>query len=93
MEPNNLGPILARAHCDYKKQIHYPDTIQVSARIERLGNTSMTMHHELVSEKNDELAAVGSSVVVLFNYKSQKPVRIPERIRDTIRKFESDANL
>ena len=93
MEPNNLGPILASIHCDYKQQIRYPDAIEVSARMERLGNTSMTIHHELWSDDVGGIAATGTSVIVLFDYKAQQPQSISKGIRQVIQDFEGNVSL
>jgi acyl-CoA thioester hydrolase len=88
MEPLHLGPILASLHCDYKKQIHYPGKIQVSARAAKLGNTSMVMEHEIYNVDLDEVAATGNSVVVLFDYKNQCKFQITDDIRAVIESFE-----
>src|SRR5437868_10202301 len=44
----NIGPILAAIACNYRRQLNYPDTVQVGARITRIGRSSMTMDHLLV---------------------------------------------
>jgi len=40
-----VAPILAAVSCNYRRQIRFPDTVLVGARIVRLGRTSMTMQH------------------------------------------------
>lgn len=86
--PSGLGPILAAINCSYRRQVIYPDTITVGARITRLGNSSMTMLHHLVSHKHGKLAAFGESVVVMFDYEAQRPVRISAEVRAAIEAFE-----
>ncbi len=86
--PQGVGPILAALHCNYRRQVVYPDTITVGARITRLGNSSMTMEHRLVSRVHGKLAAEGESVVVLFDYKAQRPVRISSQVREAVERFE-----
>lgn len=86
--PQGVGPILAAIHCNYRRQVVYPDTIEVGARITRLGNSSMTMQHHLVSHKHGKLAAEGESVVVMFDYNAQRPVRISAQLREAIETFE-----
>ncbi len=29
MASGGIGPILASIHCDYKRQLHYPDTVHI----------------------------------------------------------------
>ncbi|MCA9196787.1 MAG: acyl-CoA thioesterase [Planctomycetales bacterium] len=76
-----LGPILASVACHYRKQIKYPDTIHVGSVVQKLGRTSMTLHHRIISQTHDDIAAEGESVVVIFDYQTQRPVRIPEEVR------------
>lgn len=88
MEPQGLGPILASVKCDYKKQIRYPDEIEVSARVSKMGTSSVTLEHQIISKQQHCVAAVGQSVVVLFDYKKQHPIPIVDDIRETFCKFE-----
>ncbi len=48
----------------------------------------MTMQHRLVSHVHGKLAAEGESVVVMFDYEAQRPVRISANVRDAIEQFE-----
>jgi len=88
MGPQGLGPILASVKCDYKKQIRYPDTIKVAARIEKMGLSSVTLKHVVYSETQSAVAATGISVIVLFNYDKQHPVPIEGEIREAFLKFD-----
>jgi acyl-CoA thioester hydrolase len=86
--PTAVGPILAAVCCNYRRQLIYPDTIDVGARITQLGNSSMTMQHHLVSHAHGKLAAEGESVVVMFDYRAQRPIRISSEVRAAIEQFE-----
>lgn len=88
MGPRGLGPILASVTCDYKKQVRYPDTIKVAARIQKMGHSSVTLEHLVLSEGQESVVATGKSVIVLFNYDKQHPVPIEGDIRDTFLKFD-----
>ena len=88
MQPRGLGPILASVSCDYKKQIRYPDTIRVGAKIAKMGLSSVIFEHAVFSEEHGTIAATGKSVIVLFNYEKQHPVPIEGDIRDTFSKFD-----
>lgn len=84
-----VGPILAAIQCDYVRQVRHPDTMQVTARIGKVGNSSMTIHHELWSDQQKEIVARGDSTVVMFDYQQQKPIRVPDTIREKIEDLES----
>jgi acyl-CoA thioester hydrolase len=88
MEVDGIGPILAAIQCNYRRQLHYPDTVHVGARISKLGRTSMIMEHAVFSERLGEIAAEGSSTVVMFDYAVNKPRRMPAGIRDAMERIE-----
>ncbi len=54
-----IDPILASISCDYRRQIQYPETVHIGARINRIGRSSLTMEHEVVCESSRALSAVG----------------------------------
>lgn len=88
MTGHGLGPILASITCHYRRQLLYPDTVLVAARVSRLGRSSMTMDHAVYSEGQKQLAADGTSTVVVFDYDAQKPRRMPEDLRAAVEKLE-----
>src|ERR1043165_9714511 len=42
---HQIGPILARLSCNYRRQLTFPDRVHVGARITRIGNSSLDMEH------------------------------------------------
>ncbi len=90
MAADRVGPILASIRCDYRRPIAFPDSVRVGTRVVKLGRTSLTLEHRVVSE-SDGLAAEATSVVVLYDYKEARPRPIPDRLRDAIQKLEGKA--
>ena len=88
MKAERIGPILASITCQYRLPITYPDEVMIGARITRIGRTSMTMEHCLLSEAAGAVAADGSSVMVLYDYKTERPHPVPENIREAIEGLE-----
>ncbi len=91
MSRQGQGPILAAIKCDYRRQLKHPDTILVSATISQIGNTSLKMQHLIYSQSQQAVAATGESTVVLFDYTGQRPVRVPDHIRQQIERLEGRA--
>jgi acyl-CoA thioester hydrolase len=87
------GPILARVTCDFRRQVNYPDQVTIGAKVARLGNTSLTMHHAIFSAAQQAVVAEGDSVVVLFDYEEQRPISLPESLRAAIRALEGAPEL
>lgn len=88
MTTASVGPILAAINCNYRRQLTYPDTVRVGARITKIGRSSMTMEHRLVSESAGALAADGDSTIVAFDYAANKSHPVPDAIREAISRFE-----
>jgi len=77
-----IGPILARIECDYLEQVEYPTRVTVGIKAERIGNTSITLVHEIWrTDEPGRAVARGRAVVVLLDYATQQKVRVPDRFR------------
>ena len=83
-----LGPILAAISCNYRRQLTFPDTVYIGARITRIGNSSLKMEHRVVSELLGAVAADGDSTLVAFDYTAQKPIAVPASVRAAVEKLE-----
>ncbi len=88
---DDLGPILAAIQCDYRRQIRFPDHVSVGARVEKIGRSSIVMAHALVSEAAGQLAAQGTSTLVMFDYRAQKPHPVPDELRAKLSGLEGRA--
>jgi acyl-CoA thioester hydrolase len=88
MSSDGLGPILAAISCQYRKQLNYPDTVHVGARVTKLGKSSMTIGHAVYSEALGAIAVEGESVIVVFDYPANRPRRVPDDMRAQIEKLE-----
>ena len=66
------------AHCQYKGSATFDDTLQVDARMARIGNTSFTIQCTIYKPGNDQKIAI----------KTRQPVRVPEEIRQAVASYE-----
>ncbi|MCP4171617.1 MAG: acyl-CoA thioesterase [Fuerstiella sp.] len=81
MDGKGIGPILASVKCDYKRQLHFPETVHIGSKAGRMGRSSVDIEHAVFSEQQGRIAATGTSVMVVFDYAANHPVRIPENLR------------
>ena len=88
MAGQGIGPILAAISCNYRKQLTYPDTVHIGARVGEIGRSSFTMVHSVHSEAGGWICADGQSTIVVFDYNTQRPVRVPDVIREAVGKLE-----
>ena len=91
MQATGVGPILAAVNCNYHLQLHYPDTVQIGARISRLGRTSFSMEHAVYSASQQAVAADGSSTIVVLDYTTNRPQRIFDDLRAAVERVDTTA--
>ncbi|MDZ4797742.1 MAG: thioesterase family protein [Bryobacteraceae bacterium] len=77
----HIGPILAFASANYRRQLTYPDTVEVRTWVGRMGRTSVTVEQEIRSLGTGEVVADGSSVVVLYDFDKNVAVELPGELR------------
>jgi acyl-CoA thioester hydrolase len=87
---------VARAEVDYKKPIYPDEMIDLYARTERFGNSSMTVMIEIHGAHDDgaeDLRAIIREVQVHVDLASHKPVPIPEAVKEQFRAFDTRETL
>lgn len=89
MPPRGLGPIIASVTCNYRKQLRYPDTVAVGTCVASTGNSSFRMEQRIVSRGIRDIVAEAVSTIVIVDYSSGKPHRVPESFRAAIAQLES----
>jgi acyl-CoA thioester hydrolase len=88
MDSTGVGPILASAIVNYRRQVTYPETVWIGARVTRLGSKSATMEHAVARDSDGLIAADGSCVVVAFQYAKNASTPISSELRTAIEQFE-----
>jgi acyl-CoA thioester hydrolase len=63
--------ILAHISADFRKQVLFGAKVEVETWVERVGTTSVTLMQHVIA--NGEVAAEVRSVVVSFDYTTQRP--------------------
>lgn len=74
-----VGVILARLAIDFRRQVRFGDEVFVETRVQRIGTTSITLHHQLYG--GGALAADIEAVIVVFDYAAERPVPVPLAVR------------
>jgi acyl-CoA thioester hydrolase len=74
------GVIMARAEIDFKKQVTYGETLEVTITVAAIGRTSFTYDYAIVNGAGD-LVASARTVQVMFDYTTGRPTPIPDDIR------------
>jgi acyl-CoA thioester hydrolase len=78
----STGIVIANATCNFKRPINYPGTVEVKLSVGPAGGSSIATFYELTVDES--LCADGAATVVFIDMQKQKPVRIPEKIREAL---------
>ena len=73
----SIGPILAEVSCKYIEPIHYPEQILVGANIPEIFEDRFTMNYGIFEKESKRCKALGTSVIVGFDYKKMKKATLP----------------
>jgi acyl-CoA thioester hydrolase len=77
------GVILARVECDYKRPTRYGDALEIRLGVSDIGRTSFGYEYEIVDEQG-RTVVTAKTVQVMYDYKAEKPVPIPDNIRQLL---------
>jgi acyl-CoA thioester hydrolase len=83
-----IGIILVETTCTFKEPINFGQNIQVGVRTIRLGNKSLEMKHSFQDADNGQEMATARSVIVTYDYRNQRSIRVPQAWRAAIEAFE-----
>jgi acyl-CoA thioester hydrolase len=71
--------ILASVTIDYRREMHFPGTVDIGVRLMRIGTKSITTAYGLF--KDGENVATAGSVNVFFDAQSGKTIPIPDDLK------------
>lgn len=89
MRESGIGPIVASLQCRFRAPLTYPDTLSVGVRAHSLETDRFTMDYCVVSHKLAKVAAEGSGVVVMYDYKALTKAPLPDVLRARILALKS----
>lgn len=88
MERTGIGPILASTSCRFKFPLTYPDEILIGASVPELGEDQFMMNYVVASRRRRLIAAEGDGLIVSYDYKKARRIRLPDEMRRNILEIE-----
>ena len=74
--------VLVQTRFDYFYELYYPADLRIGTRLLSFGRSSMRLGAALF--QGDELISQSTTVSVLINRETRKPVAVPEKLRQDI---------
>ena len=79
---DDYAPLLAAVQMNYRVPIPYPSSIVVELYSERVGNSSVTVGHRIVSDDGRIVHADGHVVMVWIDRTNGRPTPLPDSVRN-----------
>jgi acyl-CoA thioester hydrolase len=83
------GIVIVSASCHYRRAITYPGTVEARLHVGRIGSSSVETFYELRVDADPEPYATGEAVVVFVSMATQKPMRIPDDVRERLQQTQA----
>ncbi|QOJ00535.1 MAG: acyl-CoA thioesterase [Phycisphaeraceae bacterium] len=81
---DGVGVILQSAQCRFRRPVRYPDTLSITSVVESIGDDRFTLAHEMTSRSLGEVAAIGSGVIVAYDYTRGVKAPLPPAWRSAL---------
>ncbi|MEJ2176991.1 MAG: thioesterase family protein [Gammaproteobacteria bacterium] len=81
--------LVVETSCQYFSSIAFPDRVCAGVRVSKLGRSSVRYEVGIFREDQIAASAQGYFVHVYVDRKSQKPVTIPDNIRNALSKIQA----
>jgi acyl-CoA thioester hydrolase len=83
--PRETQFVIAKLVLEFRAEMHWPGTVDIGTRIERVGRSSATLAQALFVE--DRCVAVAGSIVALMHTRTRRAVMIPDATAEALRGF------
>ena len=79
---DRIAPVLVASNVNYRQPIEWPNEIIIELFIDKLGNSSLTLGHRMLSSTDASvLYSDGSVVMVWIDTQTGKSVPLPEAVK------------
>ncbi|MGO2479499.1 MAG: acyl-CoA thioesterase [Pseudoalteromonas sp.] len=90
LKTTGIGPVISENNARYKRPVTFPDTVLIGVSISDINKDRFMMHYTVFSEQQNAITTVGSSQVVMFNFKTGKKADLSETLLDELHKYSRD---
>lgn len=87
-EKMEFAPILGFQSVKYIAPVLYPDTMHIGTKTEEIKEDRIILKSYFFSEKQERLVAIQTHEIIVFDYKKQQKVLVPQKVKDVINKIE-----
>ncbi len=81
---HSIGIVIVNASCHYRRPMTYPGEVEIKLSIGRIGRSSVATYYDLHVDGDADPYATGEATVVFIDMTQQRPVSIPDTIREQL---------
>lgn len=90
LQKTGVGPVISENNARYKRPVTFPDTVLVGVTISDIKADRFMMHYNVFSQAQNALTTIGSSQVVMFNFKTGKKANLSEPLLAALKTYSQD---
>lgn len=87
LEKTAIGPVISENNARYKRPVTYPDTLLVGVSISDIKADRFMLHYTVMSQAQQAITTVGSSQVVMFNFKTGKKAPLSNELLAILNRY------
>ena len=84
----DLLVIVAKVNIDFRTRASLAETLEIGARVSRIGTKSFDLDHEIRGPEG-RLVAVATTTLVTFDYRGDATMLVPDLWRERIESYEA----
>lgn len=88
LQTTAIGPVISENQARYKRPVTFPDTLVVGVNISDIKDDRFMMHYSVYSHSQQALTTLGSSQVVMFNFKTGQKAKLTPELIDALKTYE-----
>ena len=86
IEDSDIFVLIVHTEADYKSSLRLEDNYSIDISVSKIGRTSFELEYQFLMD-NNEIAKI-KTVHVATGKKSGRPIRLPEKLLDGLKKYQ-----
>lgn len=88
LQKTAIGPVISENQARYKRPVTFPDTLTVGVSISDINDDRFMMHYHVFSQTQQAVTTIGSSQVVMFNFKTGQKAQLTPQLLDALKTYQ-----
>jgi len=88
LHKTSIGPVISENNARYKRPVTFPDTLIIGVSVSDIKDDRFMMHYHVFSQSQQAVTTVGSSQVVMFNFKTGQKAPLTPQLLDALTSYQ-----